>query len=102
MAVDLKKISQEEMELFIRLKPLIGECLKLNHNLNNPLAGVVGYSELLLSGDEELSENQKNMVNKIMGSAIKMQELLEDLCDKKINAGNVIDREEIARVFGTL
>jgi hypothetical protein len=43
--------SQEDLALFRALKPYIGHCLTLNHDLNNPLAGILGYAEFLLTHD---------------------------------------------------
>jgi len=33
---------RNELALFERIKPYLGRCLTLNHNLNNPLAGIIG------------------------------------------------------------
>ena len=98
----LANITEEEFELFCQVKPLIGECLRLNHDLNNPLAGVIGYTELMLSNDRDLTDNQKELLGKILSSAEKMKYLIEDLCNKKIGMGRTIDLQEIEKTFRSI
>ncbi len=98
----LADITEEELELFRQIKPLIGECLKLNHELNNPLAGVIGYTELMLSTETDLTGNQKELLGKILNSAEKMKYIIEDLCNKKIGMGRTIDMREIEKTFGSI
>lgn len=98
---ELSNITEEEFELFRQIKPLIGECLRLNHELNNPLAGVIGYTELMLSSETSLTDNQKELLGKILSSAEKMKYLIEDLCNNKIGMGRTIDLQEIEKTFGS-
>ncbi|MFQ5453736.1 MAG: histidine kinase dimerization/phospho-acceptor domain-containing protein, partial [Candidatus Zixiibacteriota bacterium] len=41
-----------ELEVYQAIKPYIAHCLTMNHEINNPLAGIIGYSEFLLEESE--------------------------------------------------
>ena len=89
---------QHEIEIYQKLKPYIGHCLTLNHDLNNPLAGIIGYSEFLLE-DEELNEKQKKFISQILKSAERMQKLIEDLCEDKIALNEEINLSEVVASY---
>ena len=86
----------QEFELYQKLKPYIGHCMILNHELNNPLTGIIGFGEFLVE-DDDVPESTKKSVRMILKSAEKMQKLIEALCadkielDAQINLAEVID-----------
>ncbi len=66
-----KELSEEELkefEIYQSLRPYIGHCLVLNHDLNNPLTGIIGYSEFLID-DETISDELRSSVKQILKSA---------------------------------
>lgn len=86
---------RQELTLFRALKPYLGHCLTLNHDINNPLAGILGYSEFLLTDGSELSEDQRGYVNQITKCAERIRKLVENLCDHKLSLSENIDVESI-------
>ena len=57
---------QKELATFELLKPFIAHCLALNHDLNNPLAGIVGYCEFLTDEGKDMTDDQQEYVRQIM------------------------------------
>ncbi|KAA3631984.1 MAG: hypothetical protein DWP97_11970 [Calditrichaeota bacterium] len=90
--------AQLEFEIYQKLKPYIGHCLTLNHDLNNPLAGILGYSEFLLE-DDELNEEQKKFISQIMKSAERMQKLIENICEEKISLNEDINLADVVASY---
>ena len=92
-----KELTEEELkefEIYQSLKPYIGHCLILNHELNNPLTGIIGYSEFLID-DDSVPENLRSSLKQILKSAERMQKLIESLCIEKIELEEKIDLSSI-------
>lgn len=85
-------LTQEDFEL---LKPLIKRCLKLNHDINNPLAGILGYADFMLSSPENLTESTSQQLKQIMKAAERIKKLVEDLGDEKIAISDKCDLRRI-------
>lgn len=77
--------------LLEKLKPLIRRCLYLNHDINNPLTGIIGYAEFLLAGDEPLTASQKESLTQIAQCAERIEKEINDLCELKIKLSEEID-----------
>ncbi|WP_081210164.1 ATP-binding protein [Salegentibacter sediminis] len=77
----------EELELF---------SYSISHDLRGPLRGVDGFARILKEDHfEELSKEGQEVVETILLSAKKMDDLIDDiLCLSKISTGNII-REKI-------
>ena len=90
---------RQEIALFRAIKPYLGHCLNLNHDLNNPLAGVIGYAEFLLLDEDELTEDQKNSIQQILSCGERMKALLESLCIEKISLSEKIDLESVVKTY---
>ncbi len=71
--------------------PLLRRCLGLNKELNNPVAGIVGYCEFLLDGSDSLSTGQKLSIEEIRDFAIRIQGTLEELAAEKTILASKID-----------
>ena len=102
MSTNVKEISEElkrELEIFQVLKPYIGHCLTLNHDLNNPLAGIIGYCEFLQEEAECLTEEQKGYLRQIATCAERMHKLIEDLCIEKISLDEKIDLKSVEESY---
>ena len=75
--------ASEDLELVRRLKPLIRECIDIHHDLNNPLAGILGYAEFILSGPEQLTDTVKKDLQQIVKCAEKMKEITDRIARSK-------------------
>ena len=65
------------------------------HEINNPLTGIIGYAEYLLSEDEPLTESQKEGLKRIMLCAERIEKEINDLCEIKIKIAEEVDIENI-------
>jgi len=93
---DDKKEIENELKIYQVIKPYIGHCLTLNHDINNPLAGVIGYSEFLLSEEDSLrSKEQKGYLNHILTCAERIKKLVDNLCEEKIALEEKVDLRSI-------
>lgn len=91
--ISLKNIEAEE--LLSLLKPFISRCLKLNHDLNNPLAGIIGYTEFLLDEEESLPENQREYIEQIKTCAERIENKITELCNEKIELSQKINLKQL-------
>ena len=90
--------NNSDLALFEALKPYLGHCLTLNHDLNNPLAGILGYAEFL-KVDGDLSEEQMNNVDQIITCAERIKVLVEALCEHKISVSEEIDLGPVIEAY---
>lgn len=99
---DIKSLPAEiriELELLEKLKPFLAVCMKLNHDLNNPLAGVIGYTEFVLAEPAQMTPDQIDLLNKVLICAEKIKEQLEDLCRIKSGLGDPNEVENLIKQF---
>lgn len=80
-----------DRELLALLKPFVAYTLRLNHDLNNPLAGILGYGELLVAESDQLSPGQQECLEKMMEAAERMKDILESFCEEKRKLAEQID-----------
>lgn len=85
------KEEQEELDIFRQIRPYIARCLTLNHEINNPLAGIVGYCEFLLGESDQLSESQRDYLNQIMICAERIRSTVSSLCEEKMALDTKVD-----------
>jgi len=97
-ATNLERGFQDDLALFRALKPYIGHCLTLNHDLNNPLAGIMGYAEFL-QNDKNLTEDQKHSLSQITACAERMKNLIENLCTHKMELAEKMDLSVVTAAF---
>ncbi len=95
----LTEEQKKELDLIERLKPYLGHCLTLNHDLNNPLAGIIGYTEFLQEESNQLSDEHKEFVDQIMTCAERMKRVLENLCKEKIALSTGLDLSEVVATY---
>lgn len=96
------RISREELkelEIFRVIRPYIARCLSLNHDINNSLAGVIGYCEFLLGESDQLSEGQREYLGQILICGERIRIAVESLCREKIALDSRIDVAEAIRQF---
>jgi len=97
--LDVNSVSKEELAVYRVLKPYIGHCLTLNHDLNNPLAGIMGYSEFLLGDADQLTETQKGYLAQVLECAERIKKLVDDLCEEKIALTEGIDLKTVTEAY---
>jgi K+-sensing histidine kinase KdpD len=76
------KISGEIQENVIkseRLKAIIETAVTINHEVNNPLAAVLGYVQLLLSRPENLNPETIDKLRKIETGALRIKDVTNRL-----------------------
>lgn len=49
------------------------------HKLKTPLTVIFGYSQLLLSKGENLTEKQKNWIEEILKEAKRLRDMIDEL-----------------------
>jgi len=96
---DIDADSKEELAVLRALKPYIGHCLTLNHDINNPLAGVIGYGELLMEESGQLDETQKGYLRQVLQCAERIKKLVEDLCEEKIALAEGVDLKSVTKAY---
>ncbi len=102
MPVNLKDVQvlgeerEHELRLCEGLRPFLGQCLTLNHDINNALGGIIGFAECLLV-EEPLTESQRETVEWIMTCASQIQTKMEELCRLKQDLLEDGDLKELVR-----
>jgi len=96
---DISDELNEELAVFRALKPYIGHCLTLNHDINNPLAGIIGYGEFLLEEADEIKDEQKGYLKQILQCAERIKQLVENLCEEKIALTEKIDLKSVTEAY---
>lgn len=89
----------DDLTLFQALKPYIGHCLSMNHDLNNSLAGIIGYCEFLQMEAESLNAQQKRQVEMISKCAERIRLHVQNLCDHKIALAEQIDLRPVMDAY---
>ena len=89
------ELAQTNMALFESNK-LKGDFLAtISHELRTPLNSILGFSDVLLSGDT-LTDKQRRWVSNIQSSGQKLLNLINDILDlAKIEAGKMQVRAEV-------
>jgi len=62
-----------------RLKAMIQTAVTINHEINNPLAAVLGYVQLILSRPEDLNEDVIAKLKKVETGALRIKEVTNRL-----------------------
>lgn len=63
----------DDAALFRAVTPLVSTCLVANHDINNWLSGIFGYTEFLRIEANSLNEEQRQYLEKIMSCAERIQ-----------------------------
>jgi signal transduction histidine kinase len=72
-----------EADLLEALEPFLQTCLSLNHDLNNPLAGIIGFAEFLVDEGSNLNQMQRNYLRQILECAERIRRRVARLCEEK-------------------
>ena len=92
---------RKEVEIYLALKPYFAHCLSMNHDLNNPLAGIIGYSELMIDDPNTPSEIRSQM-EQILKCALRINYFVDSLCQEKIELSRNIDLRSLEKHFRPL
>lgn len=98
-AANISDDLRKELAIYRALKPYIGHCLLLNHDLNNPLAGVLGYTELLLLDGDKLTDDQRGSLEAIQKCAERIKTLVDNLARHKISLTAQVDLESVVQAY---
>jgi signal transduction histidine kinase len=97
-----EQVLEEELAVYRAIRPYIARCLSLNHEINNPLAGIIGYAEFLMEICDSLPPEHRRFVEQIMLSAERIQAITESLCQEKIALNEQVDIRALAKAFEPL
>lgn len=75
----IKKEIQDDLIKSERLKAMIETAVTINHEINNPLAAVLGYVQLILSRPENLDSDTIDKLKKIETGAVRIKEVTQRL-----------------------
>ena len=70
---------QEDLVRSERLNAIVETAVTINHEINNPLAAVLGYAQLLLSRPESLDQDTVDKLRKIEAGALRIKEVTNRL-----------------------
>ena len=84
-------LSLDSPEGIAELKKYVAATLSLNHDLNNPLAGVMGFLELAFGHKDNMEPNVLELLELVKKSADKLKERLEEFTEEKRRMRNKVD-----------
>ncbi len=96
---DSSEALKAELALYRKLKPFIAESLTLNHDINNPLAGILGYAEYMLMDSAELTPEQRSNLEQVLECAERIEKIVTGLSDLKVRLATQMDIEEFVRTY---
>jgi len=86
---------QRDLVAFRALRPFLGQCLSLNHDINNPLAGILGYAEFILTDDKPLDDDTKSNLQQIIMCANRIKDQIDSLSRLKSQIAEEVDLESL-------
>jgi signal transduction histidine kinase len=96
-SLDTQQLSRE-LNLFLEVRPYVLKCLSLNHDINNPLTGILGFGEILMD-DESLTAEQKGYLKQIMTCAERIRKEVNSLSEEKVALQEKVDLRELIELF---
>lgn len=90
-AAPISEQLRQEIMLVRAMRPLLSACFTLNHDLNNTLAGILGYCEILQEAGSSLSEEDRRHVGVIADCAERMRAVITNLSNQKLALGDQYD-----------
>lgn len=88
-------ITEEDIREYQLIRPYIARCLSLNHDINNPLAGILGYSEFLKMDSSQLTDEQNAHLDQVITCAERIKKMMEQLCEAKLKLAKEIDLHQL-------
>jgi signal transduction histidine kinase len=93
----LTEEQRHELELLRQVRPYLQKCLDLNHDIGNPLAGILGYCELLLAGADQLPADARRSLEIIYTCTERIKRALEILGEEKVALAAGVDLQRVNR-----
>ncbi len=90
---------KQEFTLYRQLKPLVARSLTINHELNNPLAGLLGYLELIQADTTNFTKDQKECLDQIVYCAERLESCVRKLSDIKGQISQEVDLDIVMKDF---
>lgn len=90
---------REEFETYLRLRPYLGRLLKLNHDINNSLAGILGNAEFLCEEGESLTSEQRGFAKQILECADRIRDAIKELRQKSMSPETAHDLMSLAKAL---
>lgn len=88
---------RRDLELLRQVRPYLRKCLDLNHDIGNPLAGILGYSELLLAQADQLPAEARRSLEVIHHCTQRINRALEILGEEKVILASKVDLKHVCR-----
>ena len=98
MATDLAT----DYETWQAIKPYIGHCLTLNHEINNALTALLGYLEIISIDRDGLSPSQIEYLETMRQATQRIQSAAQQLSREKIELAERIDLKPIVDAYTRL
>ena len=84
-------LSPDSPEGIAELKNYVAATLSLNHDLNNPLAGITGFLELALGHKNNMDPKVLELLELIEKSAVKLNERIIEFTEEKCRMKRKVD-----------
>lgn len=91
-----------DYETWQKIRPYVGHCLTLNHELNNALTALLGYLEIMTFDPDELSQSQIEYLENMRQAAQRIQSAAQQLSREKIELAERIDLKPIIDAYARL
>ncbi len=92
----------EEFEAYLRLRPYLGRLLKLNHDINNSVSGILGNAEFLCDEAENLTSDQREFAQQIKACADRIRNSIEELWQRSLTPEIAQDLRLLTKALQTL
>ena len=83
----------DDATLFKAVKPLVATCLTANHDINNWLSGIFGYTEFLQTEAVSLGDEQRRYLEKIIECAERIQMQIKKISAVKSDLAAEVDMD---------
>ena len=96
---NIPQFKTEDFDSYLELKSFIARCLQLNHELNNPLAGIIGYCDFLLETNQEIPDQLVVYIKQILSCAEKMEKTIQELSQSKVKLSEKLDLPSLFEIY---
>jgi len=98
-------LSEEEkiqkLGLFLEIEPFLHKCLNINHDINNPLTGILGYGEFMLEEADTMPPEFVQQLKMVMECAERIRCIVDDLTEAKSAVCGHVDFKALAEQYGS-
>ncbi|MFQ5606650.1 MAG: histidine kinase dimerization/phospho-acceptor domain-containing protein [Candidatus Zixiibacteriota bacterium] len=88
---DTSLLDPESPEGAAEISRFAAKLIETNHDLNNPLAGVIGYLELALSSEDGVHDEVKSLLQSAQLSAEMISSKVKRLSEAKLDLVRKVD-----------